>query len=243
MSCKSYHDAVAEAALGGAQDAALRDHVAACAACRDELARLRALSAAIDRGVEEITHAEPSPAFAARVRDRVAEESAARAYWWRGWVPAFAGGAAVLVLVAWLLWSPAEVQAPKPTQELAGTSDPSKGSEPPGKTASAPEVAPNRSPRVVPSKQLATHRPRRESGSAPRPAPQPALPEVLIAGDEWSQVVKLYRLAQRGQVQAEAVAPPDVTPLEAKFQALVIAELKPIAPLGEGALPAGEPRK
>jgi hypothetical protein len=66
---------------------------------------------------------------------------------------------------------------------------------------------------------------------------------VLVSGDEWNQVLKLYALGQRGQVEAEAVAPPDTTPLEAKFRSLEIALLQPIAPLGETPQPRTEPRK
>jgi hypothetical protein len=64
---------------------------------------------------------------------------------------------------------------------------------------------------------------------------------VLVSGDEWNQVLKLYALGQRGQMEAKTAAPPDAAPLEDKFQPLVVAQLQPIALLGES-LPPGEPR-
>jgi hypothetical protein len=239
MSCKQYQEALTEAALGGTQDAALRAHLAGCAGCRNELHRLRALTGAMDRGIVEMMNVEPSAGFAARVRARVAEESAARAASWRGWVPAFAGGIAVLTLAAWLLWP--DAQRPTPPGAPAMAKD-----EPVAPLRAAPEAPDNLAPappapeprEVASVRRLPVPvRPQRET-----PA-RPALPEVLVSGDEWNQVLKLYALGQRGQVEAEAVAPPDTTPLEAKFRSLEIALLQPIAPLGETPQPRTEPRK
>lgn len=244
MSCRQHQDALAEAALGSEQNAALLSHLAACDTCRAELERLRTLTGAMDRSVAQMAGGEPSPGFAARVRVRLAEESAARAAWWRGWVPALAGGAAALALVAWLLWSFAEVQAPKPTPEIAGAANPSKGVEPPPSSAApTPSPAPSRLTLAEPPKQAAENRSRPARTRSPQVASQPAWPEVLVSGDEWNQVVKLYALALRGQVNPETAVAPDPKPLAEKFQPLAIAQLKPIPPLGETASQAAEPRK
>ncbi len=96
MSCPELLDALSEAALGGEANLRLRAHLAACSQCRSELDRLRALTGAIDRSVAAMVTADPSPGFAARIRARVAEESASRIAWWRGGAPAVAGGVAAL---------------------------------------------------------------------------------------------------------------------------------------------------
>ncbi len=232
MSSKHFSNALAEVALGRAQDAVLRSHLAACAACRDELERLRALTGAVDRAIAEMVNAEPSPGFAARVHARVADESAARATWWRGLVPALAGGAAVLALAVWLLWPAAKVHAPRRENNFV---DSGKGPAPPRVEPSSADK-----PEETPPKQFAIRRER----SAPRFAPtaMPAAPEVLVSADEWNQVLKLYTLAQRGRVNAETVTQPDNASLEQKSTPLVIAQLQSIAPLGE-LLPSAEPRK
>jgi hypothetical protein len=238
MNCKLYQEALTEAALGGVQDAALRSHLAGCAGCRNELDRLRTLTAAMDRSIMESVNVEPSPGFAARVRAQVAEESAARAAWWRAWVPALTGAVAVLALVAWLLWPDAQRSTPPgvpamaqdapvaPLQAAPETPDKNIAPAPPG-----PERREVASVRGLP----VPVRPQRET-----PA-KPTLPEVLVSGDEWNQVLKLYALAQQGQIEAKVVAPADSTPLEQKFQPLLITRMDPIKPLQEP--PAGEPRR
>jgi hypothetical protein len=238
MSCQQYLEALTEAALGGVQDAALRSHLAGCAGCRNELDRLRTLTAAMDRSIMERVNVEPSPGFSAGVRQRLAEESAARAAWWRAWVPALTGAVAVLALVAWLLWPDAQLSTPPGVPVMAKD-------EPVAPLQAAPEA---------PDKNVAPAPPgpeRREVASVRRlPVPvrpqretpaKPALPEVLVSGDEWNQVVNLYALAQQGQIEAKVVAAPDTTPLEEKFQPLMIARMDPIKPLQEPS--AGEPRR
>lgn len=239
MSCKQFHDALTEAALGVAQNARLVEHLAGCGSCRAELERLRALAGAMDRRITEMVDVEPSPGFAARVRAQVAKESAARAAWWRGWVPALAGGVAVLALVAWLVWPDAQ----RPTSP--GAPEMVKG-EPVAPLRAAPE-APDKSVAPTPAEpqrqEVAAVRKSSVPVRPPRETPaRPALPEVLVSGDEWNQVLKLYALAQQGRVNTEAVALPDAIPLEQKFAPMVIAQLQPIPPLGESS-PPSEPRK
>jgi len=71
------------AALGelpAAQQAELCAHAAGCAACGEELAAARALVAAMDRSVRAMVGGEPSAAFAARLRARLAGETV-RSLW------------------------------------------------------------------------------------------------------------------------------------------------------------------
>ena len=74
MSCERYRDALTELAVGGPATAGLQAHLDACEGCRRELAALREALGLADASLAEIVSAEPSPAFRARLRQRVAEE-------------------------------------------------------------------------------------------------------------------------------------------------------------------------
>ncbi len=231
MSCPEYLDTLTEAALGGEAGLRLRAHLAACSQCRSELDRLRALTGAIDRSVAAMVTADPSPGFAARIRARVAEESASRSAWWRGWAPAVAGGMAALALVVWLLWSASAVQPPAPAQQMAGPSQgaqktPPEKIEPPlQKSGEAPpkEMANGVPPRV----RVRGQRERVFGQGASQPPP---LPEVLVTGDEWKQVVKLYALSQKRQADSVALTAHTFTPPEDKVQPFSIEfiQIKPL---------------
>ena len=75
--------------------AAIGEHLAHCAACREELSRLEAVSEAL----ESLEGAEPGPYFAPRLR-RLAAERRRRNWPERVLVPAAAAAAAALSLVA-----------------------------------------------------------------------------------------------------------------------------------------------
>lgn len=232
MSCHEYLDTLAETAFGAEPDARLRAHLAQCAHCRHELDRLAALAGAVDRGVDSIVSGEPAPGFAARVRARLAEESEQRARWWRAPVPMFAAGLAAVALVTWLVW--AVVQ--RPGREGA----PETAKEAP--VAPAPQRAPYESEKETPTsprlpkqpavaEQAAKQAPSRRRVPVP-PGREPALPEVLLAGDEWGQVARLYAMSQQGRASAEQLASPERGLLEEKFQpltAIALLEIKPLA--------------
>ncbi len=79
MSCEKYSGWLTGAALGAlgdAEEAELRAHAAGCSHCRSEWEMIRALAAAVDRGVEAMVAGGPSPQFVARLRARIAEEPA-----------------------------------------------------------------------------------------------------------------------------------------------------------------------
>ncbi len=79
MRCQNYSGwmtAAAAGALSAARDGELRAHVSGCAACGQELAAARALVAALDRSVTAMVSGEPSPAFFADLRRRIAAEPA-----------------------------------------------------------------------------------------------------------------------------------------------------------------------
>jgi anti-sigma factor RsiW len=85
----------ADGELPEAEAAAIREHLAECAACREELSRLEFVSAAL----ESLEGAEPDPYFAPRLK-RVAAGQRGRGWPARVLVPAAAAAAAALSLAA-----------------------------------------------------------------------------------------------------------------------------------------------
>jgi anti-sigma factor RsiW len=85
-------------------------HIAACAACRVRVNEFRAVAGLLD----ELPQIEPSGAFDARVRARVAAEPARRSWWaWLAPSPRVAFAASMLLLATiWLGSRPAVVSTP-----------------------------------------------------------------------------------------------------------------------------------
>lgn len=124
--------------LDGTTSEAAVSHLDVCAACRDQLAALRALHTEVDR--TEVP--EPSPLFwdhlSARVRDAVAAESTPTSWWGGGWWRAVAvAGTMVLVL---LLVAPRMWQ--RPPAAASGATDQAMVSQEPSSAGSA-TVAPD----------------------------------------------------------------------------------------------------
>src|SRR5262249_41062266 len=105
MSCGRYQEGLTDAALGHLsprEESEVHAHLEGCQACRAEFEERRRLVTAIDCEIEAIVAGEPSPVFAARVRQRVEEMGLARALrWWQvpRWVAIASGSLVVLVLV------------------------------------------------------------------------------------------------------------------------------------------------
>lgn len=89
---------------GEADEAAVGAHLASCAHCRDEFARLQHTLALVDTADGFAPAEAPGPAFEREVWARLAPALAPRRPWWAGWLTmralALGGGVAVLVLVA-----------------------------------------------------------------------------------------------------------------------------------------------
>jgi anti-sigma factor RsiW len=85
-------------------------HIAACAACRVRVNEFRAVTGLLD----ELPQIEPSGAFDARVRARVAAEPASRNWWaWLAPSPRVAFAASMLLLATiWIGSRPAVVTTP-----------------------------------------------------------------------------------------------------------------------------------
>ncbi len=99
MKCASLRDALMEAVLSGPDLAtpAVREHLASCAACAEEVASLRRTMNLLD----EWESPEPSPYFSARLRARMREEHTAQPAGWFAWLrrPAVVTAAAALMAV------------------------------------------------------------------------------------------------------------------------------------------------
>jgi hypothetical protein len=128
MTCERYSIRIMDAALGAlsaSEHAELIAHIDACDACRAAYRRAGEVVALVDRGVGSLVEGTPSPAFAVRLRARLAEEAAPIYSVWGLRVAAAAGAfalAAALFLAAiyavgWSRPAPAiawKAQAPKP---------------------------------------------------------------------------------------------------------------------------------
>ncbi len=164
----------------------LKAHLEVCAECRTELERERLLLAAIDRQLSTVLEASPSPEFSARVRTRLAAESARPKAALTGWVLAAAGAlAACALLVGWF--------APKPSMQRR-----------------APLEVRHSPPPVAPLYE------RRSWSAAARPGlpgeHAPALhnvhrsePEVLIDPAERQSLVRFYNSIRAGRVDVSSL--------------------------------------
>jgi hypothetical protein len=103
MSCEKYSGWMTEAALGelrAEREPELLAHAMECDVCRDALSHARAVHDFVDRGVESLIADEPSPQFAARLRQRIARESQSHRSPWSAWAPVIAGALALAVVLA-----------------------------------------------------------------------------------------------------------------------------------------------
>jgi anti-sigma factor RsiW len=93
-------------------------HIAACAACRVRVNEFRAVAGLLD----ELPQIEPSGAFDARVRARVAAEPARRNWWaWLAPSPRVAFAASMLLLATiWIGSRPGPVDSPVDVASKAG---------------------------------------------------------------------------------------------------------------------------
>jgi anti-sigma factor RsiW len=99
MKCGNIREQLMELVLSGPELAspAVREHLANCSACAEEVASLRETMSLLD----EWQAPEPSPYFSTRVRARVREERANQSVGWLAWLrrPAVMTAAAALLAV------------------------------------------------------------------------------------------------------------------------------------------------
>ena len=232
MDCLHYKDQLTDAALaslahgeaarwraGDAEE--LNAHLASCVACAAELARVRLLLSAIDRGVEASVRAEPSPEMMARVRRRIAEEPAPHAGIGM-WIPVAATLAVTVAAFLWLGIRPGPRRiAPASSHEVAVKSTPAQ----PPRRAEAGAASANVAPPV------AAH-----PGVSRALKPAGRL-DVLVPPGQMAAALQLQAALRNGRVDpSSVVADADKEELG---EPLDIARLK-IPPLEFPKLDAGE---
>lgn len=224
MNCKRYQDWMTEAAadeLPENRRMELESHARECAACCQELQRVRTLLAAIDLGVAAQAAAEPSPRFMEEVRRRIRDEAPVAPWWNARWVPAVACAAVLIVAASvWTLWQrtgarheltassapPSAVQAVRPTAAVA---------------TAKPRITPERHGSMValsrPARKLSARRIERRSRVR-------EVPEVIVQPGQMEAVMQFARMLNSGQIDgakllADLKAPDkplEVQPLEIK---------------------------
>jgi hypothetical protein len=221
MSCQGYKDAIADAAFALPGEEArlapeVATHLSECAACRDELEAQRALAAAIDRGVAASVSGAPSPGFAARVRARVAEETASPQRWFWRWAPVAMGALAVVALMVWVSGTP-------PVQPPVGLAPPQLA-----RGGVILSVAPNAADNAGLDRTDLSKRNR----AVQRPTQRE--PEVLVLPGQDLAIAQLYLAAQSGRLDGAALLrePPAVVeapnPLENTDLRIAPIEITPL---------------
>jgi hypothetical protein len=221
MACERYREALADVATGAPSPAGLEVHLAACEACRAELAGLRRALAVADAEMADLLAAEPTPELAVRIRQAVAEtESRGSALQHEppsafrfGWLwPAMATAATLLVALAVVAsrgTSPTpgprvavDARSPQPAGGTSGAEPageaviPGVDRQPVGRPEEGP-VTPRSSIRVgrrgvrSPGGSLGTRR-----VGAPRDDSAPE-PEVLVPPGEADALLRFVALVHR----------------------------------------------
>ena len=236
MVCEYSTEQLMDAALGaldGSREAELRAHVAGCERCRAEWDRACALALAVDRGVESLVVAEPSPQFAARLRVRLAEAPDPVAWpllLWPRFASAALVGAAVLIIAL-------VIRAPhRPATEAQSAAN----------TQPRAEQQPAVTERAVPEQAIAVPHAAANRGHAGTRARHGDLPfEVLVPKGQLSAALMLSEGVNEGAIdgaQLVELAARSAQPLEVKE--LAIAPLSPpAAPQDASAPEAGDGRR
>jgi hypothetical protein len=186
MSCEHLHSTLTDVALGASVPPQLQSHLDACSACRAALEGERAVLAEIDREIQDLMSATPSPALASRVRHRLEDTAAAHPRPLIAWLlPATA--VVGLLLIGFLLVRRAptdrrDTPAPSAVQAVETT-----------------DVAPR--PHEVlqqPHPTTAPHRPMRVASRRPV---RPVEPEVLIPQEDRIALERYHERLRHRRVQ------------------------------------------
>jgi hypothetical protein len=224
MPCENYREALIEAAAtDSAPSRELRSHLDACASCREAFREERQLFAAVDSGLRVTANAEVPASLLPRVRAELNQRHVPQP----SWVPAGAAMAAVVALVAVIVFlrgfgrdtvptnasvnlfaqhvSPAEIQPDPPVvAAIEATSLPAKN-----KTVWAAKTAP-----VVQAEEAAVLVPAGERQAM----------DALLAGVRQGQVKADILLAENSE---KALADLQISPL-----AISPIAMKPLADVG-----------
>lgn len=219
MDCEESRAAMVDAAtddLAAGERAKFEAHVQVCAACHEELQRIKMLLGEIDRGVTAEVAAEPSADLLRNVRQRIAEESAVKNVMPHRWV-ALAACAAMMMMAAAMLIVRAQRGNSPTTRERVRVAAANSPSAPaviqPGeasKTLDARSLA-----MMATAGRMATR------GTQPRERDQ----DVVVPQGEMQLVMKLAVMLKTAQAedgsavvvklnQARTAEPLEIKPLE-----------------------------
>lgn len=215
MSCEQYKTELTDAALGVLRprdESAIRRHLARCEECRAELDERKRLIQAMDREIETMVAGLPSPAFQARVRQRVEEADLASGWWRPRWALVAGGAMAVLALVT--VWFVRRGPIAPGNVGLVAVN--------PGLNS---PIAPTQN--TKPGLILKPHA-RRVSAEPGKPTVRRNEPEVLVEPGQDQAVVELYAAVWSGRVDPAPllIEPQPLVPFpELKIEPLEIEEL------------------
>lgn len=218
MDCEESRAAMVDAAtddLAAGERAKFEAHVQGCAACREELQRIKMLLGEIDRGVTAEVAAEPSADLLRNVRQRIAEGSAVKNAMPHRWV-ALAACAAMMMTAAMLIMR-AQRGNSLTTGEgvrVAATNSPS----------APPAIQPGEASKTLDARSLAmmaTAGRMATRGTQPRERDQ----DVVVPQGEMQLVMKLAVMLKTAQAedgsavvvklnQARTAEPLEIKPLE-----------------------------
>jgi anti-sigma factor RsiW len=221
MSCEKYSGWMTEAALGelrAEREPELLAHAMECETCREELARARAVHEFVDRGVAALVASEPSPQFAAQLRDRIAQQSEPQRFPWMASAPVIAGSLALAaVLVIMVVRKPMHNGS---TPGVASAINPT----------SVPSEAINSSGAIPPSAERTASTPNSKHGAQARKAAA-ASPEIIVPKGQFAAALQLSAAISSGRVdgsQLLAAQQDSEKPLDVKL--IEIAPLDSLAP-------------
>ena len=180
----------------------------------------------LEREIESALDVDPSPAFLARVRTKVAEERIdERSAWLSGWRLTGASVAAIIVVVIGMWMAGGPVPAP-PHRQVASVPRENVAPQPriPESESASGVIAPaNVSKPVIPAR------------SAPVAQPSLTQAEPLISQDEAAALRRLFTAISNGRVDAAALPDLDTAlqpPPEIEEIVLEPITLSPLASLG-----------
>jgi hypothetical protein len=213
MSCEKYSGWMTEAALGGLRaerEPELLAHASDCAVCREALAHARQVREFVDRGVASLVAGEPSPHFAARLRQRIAQEAEPARITWATWAPVIAGAFALATFLAMMVSRVPHHSNTEPNI-ASQTNSAAAPDEPPTVTAVSPQNATERTAHTGDSVARARKRPART-----------ALPEIIVPQGQLAAAAQLSAAIRSGEVdgnqllaaQHESEQPLEVRPIE-----------------------------
>jgi hypothetical protein len=190
MPCEKYSGWLTDAALGelrAEREPELLAHATECDACREALGHAREVREFIDRGVESLVAAEPSPQFATNLWRRIAREAESPQSPWMAWAPVIAGALALAVVLAIMI-------ARKPLHN---------GSNPSVASAVNPISAPLEALCASAARPQNAERTARnhDPGRSVRVRPlTPALPEIIVPQGQLSAAAQLSAAIVTGRV-------------------------------------------